>query len=94
MNRKIFIIFAINILLICLILFLFEFVIYNFILYEGKNKLRLPDYSLIGCIDTAENQRNFYHEEYTKPPIWLMGCSYAGVICLKMTKHFPKKSVI
>lgn len=91
MNRKIFIILAINILSIFLIIFLFEFTIYNFILYEGKNKLRLPDYSLIGCIDSAENQRNFYHEEYTKPPVWLMGCSYAWGYLLENDETFSEK---
>ena len=91
MNRKIFIILAINILSIFLIIFLFEFTIYNFILYEGKNKIRFPDYSLIGCIDSAENQRNFYHEEYTKPPVWLMGCSYAWGYLLDNDKTFAEK---
>ena len=91
MNKKRIIIFVINLLSVLLILFLFEFVIYNFILYEGKNKLRFPDYSLIGCIDSAENQRNFYHEEYTKPPIWLMGCSYAWGYLLDDDKTFAEK---
>jgi len=91
MNKKLFIVLIINILSILIIIFLFEFIIYNFILHKDNNELRFPDYSLEECIDSAENNRNFYHEEYTKPPIWLMGCSYAWGYLLDKEKSFGEK---
>lgn len=89
-NRKFLIIFA-NILITFIFVLMIEFFIYNFVFLGGKEKFKFPDYTIEGCIDSAQNYRNFFHEEYKNKPIWLMGCSYAYGYLLSKEQSLGEK---
>ena len=92
MKKKIFKIVLVNIALILFFVFVVETYIYNVEVKYIKHPFYLPNYSFKDCIDSAENySRNFFHTEYKKPPLWIMGCSYAWGYLLEAKESFPEK---
>ena len=92
MNKKIIKIVFTNLFLILFFVFVIEAYIYNVEVKYINNSFCMPDYSFKDSIESAENfSRNFFHTEYKKPPLWIMGCSYAWGYMLEKEKSFPEK---